>query len=89
MPTLARLNNPSHGAASLEMAHNRDIDTWVDSADIAFFVLSGEVAKKYGVEEDLGEVLLYSPRFVPNTEANLDRPTTWVGQSIDFDYSTL
>lgn len=89
MPTLARLNNPSHGAASLEMSHNRDVSAWVETADIMFFVIGGEMAKKHKVEEDLGEVLLYSPRFLPNTEANLDRPTTWVGQSIDFDYSTV
>lgn len=89
MPTLARLNNPSHGAASVELAHNREIDAWIDNADIAFFVLSGEVAKKYGVEEDLGEVLIYSPRFQPNVETGIDHPTVWVGQSIDFDYSSM
>ena len=89
MPTFARLNSAEMGEASLECAHNRELEVSIGDPDILFFVLGGDTAKKYGVEEDLGEVLLYSPKFVPKTETGLDKATIWVGQSIDFDYSTV
>lgn len=90
MPTLARLNNPSHGVANIELAHNRDIDTYVETADLAFFVLGEDAHKKHGVNYDHGEMLIYSPRFKPEIQGiDLDHPTVWVAQTVDFDFSTL
>lgn len=90
MPTLARLSNPSHGVANVELAHNREIDTYVETAAIGFFVLNQEAHKQHGVEYDNGEMLIYSPRFQPKIQGiKLDQPTVWVAQTIDFEFSTI
>ena len=90
MPSLARLSNAELGEASLECAHNREIETFIGDPKMPFLVLSEDAHQKLGVDYDNGEVLIYSPHFKPEVEGyNLDNAVPWIAQSIDLEFSSL
>jgi len=63
----------------VECVYNRDLEADI-SKDQMFFVLSEDVRKKFDIDYDLGEMLIYSPFFEPELS------TMWVAQTIDFDF---
>ena len=82
MTTFAVLRDPEVGATSLECIYNRTLTSDLDDGNMKFIVMSERVHELYEVDSDYGEVLLYSPHYRP------DLSCMWVGQSIDFDYTT-
>lgn len=79
MTTFAKLRAPEEGLAAVECIYNRDLDRYIDP-DLLYFVMSEEVHEKFGVDYDLGEMLIYSPKFAT------DLGCMWVAQTIDFDF---
>lgn len=79
MTTFAKLRGPEEGLAMVECIHNRDLERPVDT-DRLYIVLEEEVRQKYGIDYDLGEMLIYSPQFEPELSC------MWVAQTIDFDF---
>ncbi len=74
----ARLDDPDE-VIGVECVFNRELIADVDNTHL-FFVLSEEVRKKFDIDYDLGEMLIYSPYFEP------DLSCMWVAQTIDFDF---
>lgn len=80
MHTFARLRDPERGSASLECAHNRELEADLEDTQL-FIVLSEDAHRKFNVDYDnAGEVLIYSPHFMKEYSC------AWVGQTIDFDF---
>lgn len=83
MTTFAKLRDAERGEASVDCAHNREIEASVDP-DLTYIVMPEDVNKRYGIDYDNdGEMLIYSPDFM--TEYSC----LWVAQTIDFDFFTL
>lgn len=75
----ARMRPQDDDMAMLECIFNRDLERMADP-ELLYIVLSDEVSKKYDVDTELGELLVYSPFFEPELGC------MWVAQSIDFDF---
>ena len=79
MTLFARPRLDEDGAISVECVYNRDLHAYI-SKDEMFFVLGEDVRKKFDIDYDLGEMLIYSPFFEP------ELTSMWVAQTIDFDF---
>ena len=66
----------------VECVHNRELMVPIKE-DQLFFVMSEDVNKKFGIDYDLGEMLIYSPKFEEHLAC------LWVAQTIDFDFLDL
>jgi hypothetical protein len=73
-----RIEDPDE-VIGVECVFNRERTADVDK-DQLFFVLSEDVRKKFDIDYDLGEMLIYSPYFEPALSC------MWVAQTIDFDF---
>lgn len=79
MATFAKLRDPQLGYTIVECVHNREVEEHLKS-ELLFHVLSDEVAERYGIDPQFGEILIYNPSFRP------DLSCAWVAYSIDFDF---
>lgn len=80
MTTLfARMRPQDDDIAMLECIYNRDFERMANP-ELLYIVLSDEISMKYGIDTELGELLVYSPHFEPELGC------MWVAQSIDFDF---
>lgn len=79
MTLLAKARLDPDEAIEVECIFNRELTSNIDS-DQLFIVLSEDVRKKYDIDYDLGEMLIYSPYFEPELSC------MWVAQTIDFDF---
>lgn len=79
MTTFAKARINDHDLPIVDCVYNTDLSVPVKD-DQLFFVMSEEIHRKFGVDPDLGEILIYSPKF----ESELS--CMWIGQSIDFDF---
>jgi len=79
MPTMARPRDLRDGLAIVDCVHNTELSVPVKE-DQLFFVMSEDVHKKFGVDYDEGEMLIYSPKFEPQFSC------MWIAQTIDFDF---
>lgn len=82
MTTFARPRLDEDEIPLVECIHNRELMVPVKD-DQLFFVMSEEVHEKFDIDYDLGEMLIYSPRFEE------DLGCMWVAQTIDFDFLEL
>jgi len=73
-----RIDDPDE-LIGVECISNRELHALVDNTHL-FFVMSQEIHEKYGINSDLGEMLIYSPHFEPELSC------MWVAQTIDFDF---
>lgn len=79
MTTFARARITDESLPIVDCVYNTDLSVPVKD-DQLFFVMSEEVHEKFGVDYDLGEMLIYSPRFEE------DLHCMWIAQTIDFDF---
>ncbi len=79
MTLLAKARLDPDESIEVECIFNRELTSNVDS-DQLFIVLSEDVRKKYDIDYDLGEMLIYSPYFEPELSC------MWVAQTTDFDF---
>jgi hypothetical protein len=79
MTLFARARLEPDEAISVDCIYNRELTAEVNTNNL-FIVLSEDVREKYGIDYDLGEMLIYSPEFEPELGC------MWVAQTIDFDF---
>lgn len=79
MAIFARLRDSEDGEATVECIYNREIEAPVDDS-LLFIVMGEEVNKKFDIDYDSGEMLIYNPDFEP------DYSCLWVAQTIDFEF---
>jgi len=82
MTTFARARFEDDSLPIVECIYNRDLMVPVKT-DQLFFVMSEEIHDKYEVDYNLGEMLIYSPKFEE------DYGCMWVAQTIDFEFFEL
>lgn len=82
MTTFARARITDEDLPIVDCIHNTELSVPVVD-DQLFFVMSEEIHKKFGVDYELGEMLIYSPKF------ESDLSCMWIAQTIDFDFFEL
>lgn len=74
MTTFARPKS----TAVLECIHNRDLES--QAGTDLLFIRTADAEWKFDVDNRVGEVMLYSPKFEP------DLSCAWVGYEHDFEF---